>query len=242
MSTREPTSGSSAQDSGQPSFAMAWRGYDRDQVAGYVKGMLGRMHALQARVDELEAQLEEGPSDQVAGAAGARGDNFAAISEWVAEAMRALDQDLERMRTEAQAEARRTVTEARAEAEREAREIVDRRQEVAAEAERALAGAMADADRIRSNAETAAQQMRAQAEHVLADARARAGEALSGLDERRQRMLAEIRDLHARIVGTARALEPVLRDDRPVGALSVEEGDVAVQEGDGSARIVSPAE
>lgn len=101
----------------EPTFGTVRRGYDPDEVSTYVKTMTTRVRSLEHRAAELESELKQArhlaPED-----AGSAGDPYAAISGRMADAVRAFDQDVEQMRGEAEAEAKRILDEARADADR----------------------------------------------------------------------------------------------------------------------------
>jgi DivIVA domain-containing protein len=244
MSTGEPEMSSRSEGNAipQPKFSTVWRGYDPGQVSEYLSRVAGRVQVLESRAWELESELEQARMQGGTGAAPTgRADPIEAVSDRVAEVVRAFDQDVELMRSEAEAEARRIVDEAKADAEREARETDERRRETAAQIQGTLTEARAQADRIRVDAQAKAEAIRAKAERALEDARARADALLSDLESRRGALLADIRDLHDRMLESAGSLRPMLEGEPAADEVVVTEESVAVSEGAGeSPKLVSP--
>lgn len=217
MSTWEPEETPPLEEDPMPSptFDTTWRGYHPGQVADYLRGVAGRVWVLQERTRELESELEQARRQGGSGPpATAPEDPYEMISDRVVEVVRAFDQDVERIRAEAESEAHRIVDEAKAEAEREAGNAQELRQQAAAEVEGMLVDARAEADRIRVDAQANAEAVRGEAERALDEARARADEVLSELDGRRESLVAELRTLHDRMLDSARDLEPVMETER----------------------------
>ena len=170
----------------EPTFAKAWRGYDRDEVAEYVKRLRGRIQVLEHNAAEFESELEQA-KERLEGETDARGreESIEPIAERLTVVLQAFDDDMQRIRGEARAEADQVVE-----------------------------AAKADADRIRVDAQANAEEIRAEAERAASDARAQADELLSGLESRRSSMLAEIRALKDRMLEAARAIVPAPDADR----------------------------
>src|SRR5687768_15327610 len=202
MSTREPevTPSFEANSMPVPTFPTVFRGYDPGQVSEYLRAVAGRARLLEDRAKELESELE-----QVRRQGGSSpGDPYVQISELVVEAVRAFDENVKRMRSEAESQARTIVDDARAKAELEAQNAEELRQqamaevegmlpEAQAEADRIREDAQAEADRIRVDAQARAEEVRAEAERALADAQAQADAVLSELASRRESLVAELR-------------------------------------------------
>jgi cell division septum initiation protein DivIVA len=210
-----PRSGAEATE--EPRFATTLRGYDRQQVSEYVAAMNYRMRFFESRTEELESELRDARAQPGTTSRAPVGeDPFEAVSDRVTEVMRAFDQDVGRMRGEAEAEAERIVAETKVEAEREAQETQERRERTTAEIESMLTEARADADRIRVDAQAKAEEIRARAGRALDDARIRAETMLSELDAKRSSLIEEIRALHDRMLEAARDVAPVL-EGSPTG-------------------------
>jgi cell division septum initiation protein DivIVA len=224
----------------EPRFATVWRGYDPSQVSGYLKGMAGRLQVLENYVSELETELEQARQGQASSLASAPQDPYEKMSDHVARVMRSLDGDVEKMRQEAQAEARRIVDEAKADAAGQARDVEKLRKTAITESDRMLGEASAEADRIRLDAQAKAEDIKARAEQALEDARVKATEVVGGLDDRRRSLIAEIRSLRDRMLGSAKDLEPILGEERALEDIVVEEEDAVSEEADEAAKLVSP--
>lgn len=244
MSNSEPetTPGAEVSSISEPDFATVRRGFDRGQVSEHLRSVAGRMRVLENQVSELESKLEQvrgqGQPGQLAEASE---DPYERMSGRVADVVRALDQDVERMRQEAEAEAQRIVDEAKAEAERESRDSEKLRNEAMAEADGKLAEATAEADRMRMDAQAKAEDLRAEAERALEDARKQAGAVLAKLTDRRNALVAEIRSLHHRLLDSASRLGPIVDAEQAADEVVVADDDAAESEEEsGSEGLVSP--
>jgi len=102
------------------------------------------------------------------------------------------DQDVARLRAEAEAEVERLVTDART------------------QRERLLADARTEAERSRLDAEDEAAETRAQAERTLREARGETHQALLALTTRRDALVNDIRMIRDRILATAKDLETTI--------------------------------
>lgn len=231
MSTWEPeeTPRSEANSIPEPPFATVWRGYDPSQVSEYLRTVAGRVQVLENRAWELESELEQARKQgDMSPLPTEPPDPYETVSGRVADVVRAFDQDVERMRREAEAEVQRILDEARAEAERGARDVEKVRQEGMAEAEGMLVDARAEADRIRVDAQANAEEMRAEAERALKDAQVQADAVLSELQSRRESLVAKLRTLHDQMLDSARGLEPIVEAGEAPDEVVVPEDAVVV--------------
>jgi cell division initiation protein len=178
----------------QPTFGTAFRGYDPNQVLEYLSGVADHVEALESKVRQLESQLKEAHRrNAVLSDQGLPGqDPYDTISAHVADLVRTFDQDVERLRAEAEAEVGRLLTEART------------------EAGGLLAEARTEAERLRLDAQDRVADTRADAERTLRDARIEADKALSGLASRRDALLDELRSMRDRMLDTAKDLETTI--------------------------------
>src|SRR6266545_876880 len=119
-------------------------------------------------------------------------DPYDGISSRVADLVRMFDQDVERLRGEAEAEVQRLLAYART------------------DSERLLAEARTDAERTRLNAQDEAAQTRADAEQTLREARIESDQALSTLLARRDALVDELRAMRDRMLVTAKDLETTI--------------------------------
>ncbi len=188
-----------------PTFATVLRGYDPAEVMQYVARLTDHLAALATEVRRLQAELsqrdvapkEEAPTGQ---------DQYEGVGARVADLIRTFDQDVERFRQEAEAEAGRIVAEARSEADRIQLEGQRLHGEAAAEAERV----QAEANRIRLDAQSKAENVRLQAAEVLREAQKESDKVLSSLASRREAMFGELRVMRDRMLSSARDLETTL--------------------------------
>jgi len=195
MGTWEPEASPAARAARirQPTFATVFRGYDPKQVVDYLSGVADHVEALESNVSRLESELREarlhdiGAQDEVVAP-----DPYDAISARVADLVRMFDQDVARLRAEAEAEVERLVADART------------------QGERILADARTEAERIGLDAEDEAAETRAQAERTLREARSETDQALSALNARRDVLVNEIRAMRDRMLATAKDLEATI--------------------------------
>jgi len=193
----------------RPTFGTVRRGYDPAQVLEYVSRLTDQLEALESEVRRLQAergQRSVAPGEQ----APAGQDRYEGVGARVADLMRAFDEDVERLRREAGAEADRIVAEGRSEADRLHQEAERLRGEAAAEAERVQAEARTEADRIRLDAQSKAEDVRLQATEALREAQKESDKVLSGLASRREAMFGELRAMRDRMLSTARDLETTI--------------------------------
>jgi DivIVA domain-containing protein len=206
-------------------FATVRRGYDPAQVLEYLNGVADRVQSLENDVRRYQAELGQArtPLD-TALLEQERRDPYDAVSTRVAELVRAFDQDVDRLRKEAEDEANRIVTEAKNEAERIQREIDSMRQESKSEMGRMLTEGREEANRIRFEAQARAERLRLRAEEMLRDARAEADRTVSDLKPQRDKLVGEIRAMRNGIIDVAEKLGAFIDADareKPV----VEAGD-----------------
>lgn len=168
----------------EPTFGKVWRGYDPDEVSAYVKRLKARIQVLHHNAAEFESELEQMRKTGAGNADEASSDeSHETLAERLAVVLQAFDEVMQRLRTEAQAEADEIVKVAKA-----------------------------DADRIRVDAQANAEAVRADAERASKEARDQADQLLSGLESRRTSMLVEIRALKDRMLDAARAIVPAGSD------------------------------
>ena len=214
-----------------PRFEKVLRGYDPQAVTTFVRAMLGRIRELEGQMIDLNAQLAGtvagGAKMPGAGLTGSQ-DRYATFSEHVADVVRAFDQDVERIRNEAETQAARILEGAKAQAEARMRETDERRQTAASDVQRMVTEARAEADRVRLDAQAKAEEITAKAERALDDARRRATEQLSDLEGRRASMVTEIRSLRDRLLTAAGTLDAGLGDRPSDGVITVPDESVAV--------------
>lgn len=197
----------------QPTFATVRRGYDPAQVLDYVTRLTEHVEALKSEDRRLQAEF--GPRDAVPEEQAPTGqDPYESVGTRVVDLMRTFDQDVERLRRDAEAEAGRIVAEAKTQAERIHQEAEKLRREVEVEGERILAEARTEADRIRLDAQGKAEEVRVQAAEALRDAQRESDKVLSGLASRREALLDELRAMRDRMLDTTRDLEATIQGGR----------------------------
>jgi DivIVA domain-containing protein len=194
MGTWEPDllPSASAGRNRQPTFATVFRGYDPNQVAEYLSGVADHVEALESNVHQLESELKEARQGIAEQDTVGDQDPYDGISPRVADLVRTFDQDVGRLRAEAEAEVQRLLAEART------------------ETERLMADARTDAERTRLTAQDEADQARAEAERTLRDARIASDQALSTLGARRDALVDELRAMRDRMLDTAKVLETTI--------------------------------
>jgi DivIVA domain-containing protein len=147
-------------------FGTSRRGFDPEQVSGFLNRVADQVETLQRRVAELEAQPVGGPVET------GSTDLYESMSSQLVGLMKAFDQDVEQLRKEAQAEAERATADARVESERIRMDAEIRAKEVIAEARRSLEGLKRDADaeiaQLTEKRESIASELRAVRERLLA--------------------------------------------------------------------------
>jgi len=202
----------------EPLFKTVRRGFDPDQVLEYLGRVGDHVEALESRVRQLESELaerdvpSEGQQRDVPseGQALTGQDPYESVAARVAGLVRTFDQDVERLRQDAETDADRIVAEAKAEAERIDQEVEKLGWVAEAEGNRIVAGAKAEARRIQLDAQAKAEEERALAERTLHDAQAEADKVLSGLASRREALLDELRGMRDRVAGTLADLEAIV--------------------------------
>jgi cell division septum initiation protein DivIVA len=216
-----------------PQFEKVLRGFDPPAVNSFLRTVLTRLRDLEGQVLGLQTELEDarkfGASSQKD--PGSSQDRYAAFSGHVADVVRAFDQDVERVRSDAEAEARRIVETAKAKIEADSREAAERNQESKTRSESMLEEARAEADRIKLDAQAKAEEIRSKADRALDEARTRATEMISGLESRRGAVMTDMRSLRDRMLEAAAKLDADLEDQPAVGDVTVAEGGVTVTEG-----------
>jgi cell division septum initiation protein DivIVA len=195
VGTWEPdlSASASAGRSRQPTFATVFRGYDPTQVVEYLSGVADHVEALESNVHQLESALRKARRQGIAAQDTVGGqDPYDGISPRVADLVRTFDQDVERLRAEAEAEVQRLLADART------------------ESERLLADAQTDAERTRLDAQDKAAQTRGEAERTLQEARIETDQALSILVAGRNALVDELRAMRDRMLDTAKDLETTI--------------------------------
>ena len=213
-----------------PQFERVLRGYNPAAVTSFLRMVLGRVRDLENQVTQLQSELVEArkdPSGQLTARTGSDA-SYEMFSGHVADLVRAFDQDVERIRQEAEAEAKRIIESARAEVEADRRETDERSRETKAQTETMLEEARSEADRIRTDAQARAEEIKAKADGALDEARARATELISDLEARRVSVITDMRSLRGRMLEAASKLDAGLDDQPPVGEVTVGEDGIAV--------------
>jgi cell division septum initiation protein DivIVA len=194
-----------------PTFATVRRGYDPDQVLEYVTRLTDHLDALATEVRRLQAELSQ-RDDALEEQAPTAQDQYEGVGARVADLMRTFDQDVERLREDAEEEAGRIVAEARSEADRIQQEAERSRGDAAAKAERVQAQARTEADRIRLDAQSKAEDVRQQAEEALREAKKESDRFLSSLTSRHETLMEELRVIRDRMVDATRGIEATIEE------------------------------
>lgn len=194
-----------------PTFATVRRGYDPDQVLEYVTRLTDHLDALATEVRRLQAELSQ-RDDALEEQAPTAQDQYEGVGARVADLMRTFDQDVERLREDAEEEAGRIVAEARSEADRIQQDAERSRGDAAAKAERVQAQARTEADRIRLDAQSKAEDVRQQAEEALREAKKESDRFLSSLASRHEALMEELRVIRDRMVDATRGIEATIEE------------------------------
>jgi DivIVA domain-containing protein len=214
-------------------FEVVRRGYNRAQVEEYLDTLEHDVKRLRSRVGKLEAELEsarqraetahpEHPASQ---------DPYAAGSDYIAEVMRALVHEVERLRAQANEEVERMLSEARADADRIQQDAESRADEVRSLADDALQEARKAADAIQGDAQERAEETLTTADALLNEARQEAGRVLSDLKRRRRSLLNELRRTRKAVVEALSDLDPTIHEQRPADEV------VFIQDDDSEERV-----
>jgi cell division initiation protein len=124
-------------------FGTVRRGFDPAQVSAYLNRVAEQVETLETRVAELESEPVAGPAET---AETGSSDPYATMSSQLAGVMKAFDQDVERLRAEAEAEADRTISDAKTESARIRLDAENKANEVVAGARGSLEGFKRDAE------------------------------------------------------------------------------------------------
>jgi DivIVA domain-containing protein len=193
----------------RPTFGTVRRGYDPAQVLEYLSRVADHVEALESKVRQLETERGQ-PSDAPGEQAPAGQNGYEGVGARVADLVRAFDEDVEKLRRDAQAEAGRIITEASAQAERLHHEAERLRAEAETEVERIQLEARTEANKVRLDAQCQAEEVRVQAAEALREAQKESDKVLSSLASRRQALLGELRAIRDRMLGTTRDLEATI--------------------------------
>ena len=146
-----------------PAFKTTKRGYDQAEVTDYIRQMTERLQTVESQVRQLRSEAEQARQQRdeairerdlaLHGPAPADGDPYEQVSSRVAGLMMGVDQEVDKIRDEAEAEADRVVANAKSEASRleseseEKRAAADQAARLAhEEAERSLADVTSQRD------------------------------------------------------------------------------------------------
>jgi cell division septum initiation protein DivIVA len=209
MATQEsgPAPSATAGSLNLPTFGKVRRGYDPDQVLEYVTRLTDHLDALETEVRRLQGELSQRDADERAGTAR---DEYEGVGARVADLMRTFDQDVGKLRQDAEAEAERVVAEARIKADRIQQEAEKSRGEAAAKAERVQAKARAEADEIRLDAQSRAEEVRLQATEALAEAKRESERVLSSLSSRHAALMEELRVMRDGMIDITKCIEATI--------------------------------
>jgi DivIVA domain-containing protein len=176
-------------------FATIRRGYDPEQVRGFLLAVADSIQSLEdelqrAKTVSVQSSGQAGPTEDAAAPAKPGPDPYEALGKRFAGLLGTADKEAQRLVTEAKAESTRILTQARTEA-----------------------------DRIRVNAQARAEEARAESLALLEKAREESERALTGLSSRREALLEQLQTMQARLLSAADDLAAVI--ERPDEAISV---------------------
>ncbi len=178
----------------EPTFKTVKRGFDPDQVREYQARVVEKVQALETKTGKLGSDLQQAREERDAALSlqTAAPPPIESASSQVRNLMIAFDEDVERLRGEAEADALRM----RAEAE--------------AESQRILSDARTEAQRLQGRTEV----MRAAAELSLQDAREESEKVMAELAKRREVMLAELRASYQHVLDTVTRLVSTVEEEQ----------------------------
>jgi DivIVA domain-containing protein len=188
-------------------FVTTRRGYDPDQVRGYLVEVADQIDVMASMIREARMEAEAAMTSASARPAPPtpQEDPYERLATRVASVIREADATADRLRVEGTREAERVLGEARQ-----------------------------DADRIRLDAQASAEQARADAQRTLEQARERADRTVSGLASRRQAVVDQLAEMQERLLGVARELESTIEIAPNLGELAGLEADAARAETNGT--------
>jgi cell division septum initiation protein DivIVA len=163
----------------RPAFRVVRRGYDRVQVEKYLDSL-----EVDVGTRQRAKTAPEDPANQA---------RYATVSDHVAQVIQALDNEVERLRVQANEEVERMLSKARADADRIQQDAKSTANEVRNLANGALREARQAADAIQSDAKERAEGTLATADGLLNEARQQAGRVLSDLKHRRHSLSGKLR-------------------------------------------------
>lgn len=159
-------------------FATVRRGYDPQQVRGYLTSIAEQVETLERQLSQLRLESESTASRNWASgpapAPATEGDPYDALSKRFTSLIESAD--------------------------REAREVV---RAAEAEAAQALEEARSEADRIRVDAQARAEESRQSGNDLLERAKVESDRILAGLAERRRGLVAELEEVRSRLISLA---------------------------------------
>ena len=169
-------------------FVTIRRGYDPDQVRGYLEQLADQIELMRVLLRDAQAEAQSA----LRTTAQPRRDPYQQLGERVASVIREADQVAETIKTEAHRDAELVTRDARA------------------EADRVRTDAQAKADRVRTDAQAKAEDARSQAETALRAAREEADRTIAGLSTRRDALVDQLAAMQERLIGVARDLESAM--------------------------------
>jgi len=169
-------------------FVTIRRGYDPDQVRGYLEQLADQIELMRVLLRDAQAEAQSA----LRTTAQPRRDPYQQLGERVASVIREADQVAETIKTEAHRDAELVTRDARA------------------EADRVRTDAQAKADRVRTDAQAKAEDARSQAETALRAAREEADRTIAGLSTRRDALVDQLASMQERLIGVARDLESAM--------------------------------
>jgi len=205
----------------RPTFRVVRRGYDRVQVEKY-------LDSLEGDVGHARQRAKEAPEDPASQA------RYAAASDHVAQVMRALDDEVERLRAQAIEEVNRMLAEAGADADRIQQDAESRANEVRNLADNALQEARSAADVIQGDAQERAKETLATADGLLNEARQQADQVLADLEHWRRSLYGKLKRTRNAVDDALSSLDSEIDEERgPSEVVLLLEEDVSEESVDG---------
>ena len=170
-------------------FVTIRRGYDPDQVRGYLEQLADQVELMRVLLRDAQAEAQTALRRTTSQS---RQDPYLQLGERVASVIREADQVAETIKTEAHRDAELVTRDARA------------------EADRVRTDAQAEADRVRTDAQAKAEDARSQADTAVRAAREEADRTIAGLSTRRDALVDQLASMQERLIGVARDLESAM--------------------------------
>jgi len=221
-------------------FRTVRKGFDQKEVGAYLNRVSREVEGLQRRLRLLEAATpgarlvppapvaaEPAKPSQPTRPQPNPDDAYKGAAATIAQLMRRFEEDVRKLRHEAETEAESSLTAARADADRIRQEAAKLRQTAEADATAAIAQARSDADKILAEAQGRADELDGAAQRALRDARVRADEVMRNIAAGRRDVIEDLRKMRDGLVETLARLDQAIDEREHDDVVVVDEPDIA---------------